>query len=85
MSRGPPTKGSLPPTGQAVGPFALRSFPLGTPMVMQYYQIKQSDLKKYISSLDSPEILKDVSFEIAPGERVGVGQYHSSLNFTIYN
>ena len=28
---------------------------------------------KNISSLDSPEILKDVSFEIAPGERVGVG------------
>ena len=55
-----------------MGPFASRSFPLGTPMVMQYYQIKQSDLKQTFS-LDSPEILKDVSFEIAPGERVGVG------------
>ena len=75
MSRGPPTKGSLPPTGQAVGPFVLRSFLHGIPMVMQQAQSKQPvDLNSNFF-VDSPEILKDISFEIAPGERVGVGKY----------
>lgn len=33
--------------------------------------------------IDSPEVLKDVSFEITPGERVGIGKSFLSMLVSI--
>lgn len=59
-------------TGRPVGASVLRISRLGTLKVSR-------DMKcsGYFSdhTIDSPEVLRDVSFEIAAGERVGIGEF----------